>query len=303
MFRIIKWFIISLFIMAIGGTVIYYGFPLLIINAVKGYHVKQAGLSDKTIQLGQYSLPYYEGGEGDTLILIHGFGDNKYSFIPLAKFVSPNYHVLLPEVPGFGETARLLERNHSIRGQVEALHQFILEKKLSKFHLAGNSMGGHIAAAYTLAYPEYVDKLILLNAAGLLVNGDSVYHQTKVPLKNYSDFDVIMDKLFEIKPDFPNILKDDFIEKSAKSFQWQNQIIKQIHEGKDYILNDRIHQIQQHTLIIWGRQDKIVKFAIGEAYHKGIPNSEIYVFDPGGHVPHHEYTEKTAQIMLNFLND
>ena len=99
-------------------------------------------------------------------------------------------------VQGFGETSKVLDRDHSIRTQVETFHKFFQKLGLKEFYLGGNSMGGHISAAYALRYPNEIKRLILLNAAGLSLPGELPYSHSEESIETEVDFDKYLGKVF-----------------------------------------------------------------------------------------------------------
>ena len=117
-----------------------------------------------------------------------GFGDSKGSFLQSSAFLTEKYRVILPEVPGFGETSKVPDRDHSNRTQVETFHKFFQKLGLKEFYLGGNSMGGHISTAYALRYPNEIKRLILLNAAGLSVPGEFSYSHSEESIETEADF-------------------------------------------------------------------------------------------------------------------
>ncbi len=298
------WFCISLAMLAIlglVGTTIYFFFPQWLVALNYTSYEWQAGVNDKSITVQEYQTSYYQGEAGEPLVLIHGFGDSKISFIQSSQLLSSHYQVILPEVPGFGETERNPNRDYSIRSQVEFFHQLFKSIGLTSFHLGGNSMGGHIATAYTLAYPKQVKSLILLNASGLQVKKELPYQPQGKPVKTVEDFRKYTQELFYQVPSIPKPIEAYFVAQSAKNFSWFNNIRSHIREGDDYLLNQRIDQIKCPTLIIWGDHDTVVLPAVGELYHKNITGSEWILLKNCGHLPQYERPQQTAELIHKFL--
>ena len=77
------------------------------------------------------------------------------------RHLAADYHVVVPDLPGFGESSRLWEENYDVDSQVERLHAFFAAIKLRGSHLVGNSMGGQIACTYAARYPDEVLSLTL----------------------------------------------------------------------------------------------------------------------------------------------
>ena len=126
-----------------------------------------AGLSEKSIQVGQYTIVYLEGGRGESVLLLHGFGADKDNWNLFSQYVTKKYHVIAPDLPGFGESSKIWSDWYDIGAQVKRVHEFVKEIGLNKFHLAGNSMGGLIAGVYAAMYPDEILTLGLLDPAVL----------------------------------------------------------------------------------------------------------------------------------------
>ena len=117
------------------------------------------------------------------------------------------------------------------------------------------------------------------------------------------DFDKYLGKVFVKKPGVAGLLKFYLIEKCKENHNSYNLIKEQIRRGQDYLLNSRVSVFTKIALVLWGRQDKIVRLAIGEAYHKELPNSQMKIYDPGGHSPQYEFPERFTKTILQFLEE
>ncbi|HBS05900.1 MAG TPA: hypothetical protein DEA96_13100 [Leptospiraceae bacterium] len=276
-------------------------FPGFILQVMYRYYAFQANVEERSIEIDGYEIPYYRGGEGPPLILIHGFGDSKISFLQSAKHLTSDYDVIMLDVPGFGDTEQKDGRIYSIRNQAETLHAFLQKLELDSVFLAGNSMGGHISAAFTLMHPEQVRKLILINAAGLRVDDPVPYKPSEAPLRTVEDFDKSIGEMFKQKPWIPQAFKVHFVENSMRNFSWLNRMRRDIREGEDYILNQRAKDITTQTLILWGDSDTVVSPAHAQVWSRLLPNSTLIILDQTGHAPQYERPEDTARVLKSFL--
>ena len=132
-----------------------------------------------SIIIDGYTVNYYEGLNStgkDTPILLHGLGADKNSFVLSAKFLSDQYHVILPDLLGHGDNDKVADLDYSIEGQVEMNRKFAKAKNIETFHLGGHSMGGHISAAYATKYQDTLKSLILINAPGLKIDDHIAYN-------------------------------------------------------------------------------------------------------------------------------
>jgi abhydrolase domain-containing protein 6 len=278
--------------------------PDLALAGLYTFYTKRAGLHYEEIQTPDQKIGIYTGSESDRtpVLMIHGFGDSKVSFGQAARHLSNSRRLILPDVPGFGDSLQDPNQNHGISSQVTAIKSMLDSMSVKRIALVGNSMGGHISAAFTLTFPEMVERLVLIDAAGLKVDDPSPYADSASPMTSDEDFDAYMKKVFFKTPWIPKPFKANFIARSHASFDWLNRIRSEIRGDKDYILNDRIEAITIPTLILWGRHDEIVSPAHAAVWHEKIKGSKLVIWDDAGHSPQYEYPDRTGELLSEFIN-
>lgn len=124
-------------------------------------------------------LNYVIMGDGKPLILLHGNGENHEYFVHQIEYFSENHKVIALDTRGHGKSPRG-EKPFTIKQFAEDLHDFLLEKKITKADILGFSDGGNIALTFALKYPEFVDRLIL-NGANLFPAG--VKRTVQIPIE------------------------------------------------------------------------------------------------------------------------
>ena len=124
-------------------------------------------------------LNYITKGTGKPLILLHGNGENHAYFVHQIEYFSRNYTVIALDTRGHGKSL-CGEKPFTIKQFAENLHDFLLEKNITKAHILGFSDGGNIALTFALKYPEFVDCLIL-NGANLFPAG--VKRSVQIPIE------------------------------------------------------------------------------------------------------------------------
>jgi len=122
------------------------------------------------IKLSQGRLFWYEAGRGIPLVFLHGAWEDGGQWLPLIEQLSSEFHCLAPDLLGFGESEQP-DLHYSIQLQVECLHEYLEALKLRQIYLAGDSLGGWIAASYALQYPQRSLGLILLSPEGIQIKG------------------------------------------------------------------------------------------------------------------------------------
>src|ERR1700752_628962 len=262
-----------------------------------------AQASKEVLVFGQ-KINYVEAGSGPTVILLHGLGGStvawQFNIAPLAE----KYHVIVPDQIGFGKSDKPLVY-YRILPYVDFLDQFCKQLKIERASLVGNSMGGWIAAAFTAAFPDRVDKLVLVDAAGYTPPKDldtrtfyGLNPTTREGMK------VLVAKVFYNKAFLTDAAIDQAIAArlAAGDGYTINSITESIIRGEDF-LDDTVKSIKRPTLIIWGRQDGLVPLAEGERFNKDIAGSKLVVFDQCGHVPNIEKAGEFNAAVLKFLSE
>lgn len=265
--------------------------------------IASAQTSKEVLIFGQ-KIHYVEAGTGPTVILLHGLGGSsqvwQLNIAPLAE----KYHVVVPDQIGFGKSDKPLV-NYRIRTYVDFLDQFCKQLKIERASLVGSSMGGWIAAAFTAAFPDRVDKLVLVDAAGYMPPKDldtrtfyGLNPTTREAMK------VLLAKVFYNKVFQTDAAVDQAIAArlAAGDGYTINSITESIIRGEDF-LDDTVKTIKRPTLIIWGRQDGLVPLAEGEHFNKDISGSKLVVFDQCAHAPNLEKVPEFNVAVLKFLSE
>jgi pimeloyl-ACP methyl ester carboxylesterase len=111
--------------------------------------------------------------DAPVILCLHGWLDNLASFYPLAEHLSHNFHLLLIDFPGHGQSNPLPEGGHYYIWQnVELLHQLLQQQGLGKVHLLGHSMGGVVASLFAGSFSDKVESLMLLDSLGPMVDSN-----------------------------------------------------------------------------------------------------------------------------------
>jgi len=265
--------------------------------------VINAQTSKEVLVFGQ-KIQYVEAGTGPTVILLHGLGGSSqvwnFNIGPLAE----KFHVVVPDQIGFGKSDKPLV-NYRIRTYVDFLDQFCKQLKIERATLVGNSMGGWIAAMFTAAFPDRVDKLVLVDAAGYTPPKDfdmrSLFGLNPTTREGMK---VLVAKVFYNKAFQTDAAIDQAIAAriAAGDGYTINSITESIIRGEDF-LDDVVKTIKRPTLIVWGRQDGLVPLADGERFNKDIAGSKMVVLDQCGHVPNAEKPGEFNAALLKFLSE
>ena len=260
--------------------------------------------TSKEIAVFGQKIHYVEAGSGPTVILLHGLGGSTQVWQLNIAALAEKYHVVVPDQIGFGKSDKPLV-NYRIRTYVDFLDQFCKQLKIERASLVGNSMGGWIAIAFTAAFPDRVDKLVLVNAAGYKPpkNLDTRTFYGLNPTTR-EGMKVLLAKIFYNKLFQSDAAIDQAIATrlAAGDGYTINSITESIIRGEDFI-DDAVKTIKRPTLILWGRQDGVVLLTEAEHFRRDIDHSQFAVFDQCGHMPQIENAAEFNATVLKFLGE
>lgn len=267
------------------------------------------GLEPKTFTTtDNITFHYYEAGKSDapTLVLVHGFSADKDNWLRFARHFSDNYHVIIPDLPGHGETGYDPKLAYDIPSQVARLHNFLDQLNLHNMHMAGSSMGGAITATYALTYPKDILSIALFDAAG--VTSPAVSDFGKLIAENRNPF--FMDNEDQIDnflgfamadpPYMPGPVKHAVARKYIQHKPELKKIFADIYNKN--LIDDQLGNIHAPTLVLWGKQDRLLDVSMADVYAHGIQGAEKVVLDGVGHLPMLERPGESANIYLDFLS-
>ena len=235
------------------------------------------------------------GGDGPVLMLLHGLFGALSNFEGIISHFGKRYNVVVPMLPVY----ELGLRDTGIGGLLEFVTDFVRHRDLRNLNLLGNSLGGHIAQLYTLRAPERVRSLTLTGSSGLFESamgtgfpkrGDRDYITKKVGDVFYDPATAtaeLIDEVFDITTDREKALR---VVMTAKSAVRHN-------------LTDRLNDIRQPVLLVWGRQDAVTPPFVGEKFHELLPNSRLVWVDACGHAPMMEHPDRFNAILDEFLHE
>jgi abhydrolase domain-containing protein 6 len=272
------------------------------------FETEKANLTSNTIVLNDqnyYYLSRADNSADETVVLIHGFSGNKENWLRFSQNLPLNYQVFALDLLGHGEHAINLESTYSIESQLSYLHTFINEVIKQPLHIVGNSMGGAIASLYAATYPDEVKTLMLISPAGVhdipSIMDKIIDEKGTNPLivNSVDQFFNIIDFVMEDPPYIPDSILTVQAEKSVKHFELYNKIFSDISKDRSKNLEQKFSLIQAQTLILWGKEDRVINVENIRRYVELIPNAKPSILEGIGHLGMIEAPELTAQAFIN----
>lgn len=293
-------------------AIIYFAAPQWLLRAAEMYQAQRAGLQTKSVQAGDTRWVYYEGGKTDapTLILLHGYMGNKEAWLPMASYLAPNFHLIIPDLPGWGQSSRITDADYGYPAQAKRLHAFLQALHLGGIALAGHSMGGAIAGLYASEYPRDVGALILVDSAGVPFRDNAFARELKAgrnpfDLQSRADFDTLEKNLFANPPWLPPRIEDVFVDRAIRDRAFDDRVLREIAApGQRDVLIAALPKVTAPTLAIWCRQDRIIDISGLDAIRSKLtaaPRIGVTEFNGCGHMSIMERAREEADAITHFV--
>lgn len=274
-----------------------------------------AGLQTKTLKVGDITWSYSEGGQAGKpiVILIHGLAGSRDNWNRVARALTANYHVIIPDLPASGETLVPKDFDYSVPNVTEKLRRFVEAANLTgPAHIAGHSLGGSIAMLYAGQYPFETKSLFLIDAAGVYKAATTPYLKDPNQVKNMivskkGDFNFLMQQAMFTPPFIPKEIAQAqekmMIGQVEQTQKMVDQVIalNKLYTPDSFALLAR--SIDAPTLILWGKQDKIVNVEVVPELKALLKNAQTpVILDNVGHMPILEADQLVVQQYLPFLS-
>jgi pimeloyl-ACP methyl ester carboxylesterase len=269
------------------------------------------GLSYKTTEVDGETWHYLEGGIGqaETVVMVHGFGGDKDNWTRFAGSITPFYHVISMDLPGFGQSARHEGWSYRIGDQADRVHKFLTSIGVNRFHLVGNSMGGNLTGVYTHRYPDSVITMGLFNNSGTaepvaseMTKRREAGEPNPLVISAIEEYDALLDFVSVKKPWLPAPAKKYFAQKALDNAAFNTYIFNQYKGDRGAALEDKLPSITQPTLILWGDGDDVLDKSRIDVMTPLLANETVVIMPETGHVPMAERPGQTAQHYLSFIN-
>lgn len=235
----------------------------------------------------------YAIGDGDPLVYFHGGGT--FHGFEWVRSLADEFRVYCPYHPGFGESA---EAAFTGMGDYVAHYELLFPALgLETFHLAGASMGGHMAARYAAANPDDIDRLALVSPAGL--------HSAKAAIPDWSKIDpkdvaaMFVADVGWVLPFWPLDPSPEWLalrqRESAAAMASREDVVE-----TDRMLRQGLKGFDHPTLLLWGENDRVVSLDFAEEWQKVLPNARLDVIPGGSHLLLDEFPS-AVEALRRFL--
>ena len=269
------------------------------------------------IMIQNVSIYYEDRGDKDApvVLFIHGlFGSTETWRYNDDVIAEAGYRVISFDRPGFGLSEKSESFNYGVGNQADLTAQFLDALSIEKAVIVGHSAGGNVATHFAVRHPEYIEKLVLVDAAilaggpppfvGAFLRFPPIWRWGRIGLHAAFTRQRLEDSLasFYVDPSFLTEADYDAYWRSFQTPNWDIGLLALTRDSAGNLLSESaIRGIVADTLLIWGDKDTVTPVADGEKLDGWIPNSQLQFIENAGHQPFEEKADVFNTMLIDYL--
>ena len=265
------------------------------------------GLSERRVGVGDTTLAVLQGGPADApaVVLLHGYTADRVVWMRFARHLLKDHRVVIPELAGHGASGFTSGTGFSAPAQAERVATMLDRLGIERAHVAGNSMGGFVAATLAVAHPRRVSSLLLSDAVGVASPEPSevelLLREGRNPflLDDVAAFSEFYAMTMARPPYVPGFVRAAIAEDYVSRRDHFEEIFTDFFGVAT--LDDRLGEITAPTLVTWGEQDRLVHPSTAQVWADGIAGARTVRYPDAGHMPMLEMPRRTAMDYRAFL--
>ena len=260
----------------------------------------KVAIGPETVVVGGRTLSYLRRGEsGEAVLLIHGFGGDKNSWLFNHEVLAAGHVVYALDLPGHGASEKKID-DPTLAGFAKTVVGFADALQFGDFHLIGHSLGGAIGIATALRSPDRVRSLTLIASAGLGSEIDAEYLRGFARTNSRKELKALVGRLFANEKLVTRQLVEDLLrfKRLDEVTNALEAIVSAVLDGdrQRTILAPQAAKLGKPIRIIWGAKDRIFP----ASHSKSLGDSaKVHVFANAGHMVHMEAANEVNRILLD----
>ena len=286
---------------------------------IRGEFARQriaAGLSRAQVEAAGhrwvYAMREADDADAPTIVMLHGFTGSKENWYPLARELGGRYRLLIPDLPGWGESERKPGAAYGFPEQAANVDAFIRAVSPGQpVVLLGHSMGGGIAALAAARYPQHIAQVGLLDAAGVRFKDNRfgvavLAGHNPFAVEDAASLQRYLDTVFHddaAKPWIPWPASAALIARRRGDAAFEQGVLDRIGRGADSLLpGEEASRIRQPALLLWCRQDAVIDPSALDLYAARIPQARRVLLDGCGHMSLMERPREVAAAVAGWID-
>jgi 4,5:9,10-diseco-3-hydroxy-5,9,17-trioxoandrosta-1(10),2-diene-4-oate hydrolase len=271
---------------------------------------------DRYVKVGNINTRFWAAGDkGTTVILVHGLGGFIENWVHNVNALSQSHRVYAMDLVGFGRSDKT-PLTHDMYDLVRFIGDFLETQKIDKASLVGNSLGGGLVLLFALQYPQKVEKLVLVDNAGMGKDVILDFKLCSLPLlgellirpSRRTTAGLWKKIVYNSSLVTEKLIKDSYalaaLPGASKALLAALRSGINLSGQRSKLTNaliEKLGSIAAPTLIIWGKQDRIIPVAHAQVAVNKILGARLQIFDRCGHMAQLEHPEKFNKLVLDFL--
>ncbi len=288
--------VLVLVVLAVAAAGLYFWKrPLDVLARLNRRALGKAGLELATAETGFGRQSYWTGGQGPTLVLLHGAGDQAGTWSGVVDALAPRYRLVVPDLAGHGASAPA-SGPISVKQVLRGVEAVLSQGPQDPVILVGNSLGAWIAMLYAHEHPARVARIILVNGGPL--RGDRT--DLSLTPKTREEAAALMTQLRDPRSGaIPAYVLDDVVRAAASGPL--ARLAQTAGEMESLVLDGRLQEVAAPVNLIWGTSDKLFSTAYAERMMRDLRASRLTAIEACGHVPHVECPIRFKSVLLDIL--
>lgn len=276
-----------------------------------------AGLSQGGVQVAghRWVYAYSDDAPADapTIVMLHGFTGSKENWYPLARRLEGRYRLLIPDLPGWGQSERKPGGDYGFVAEAERVAAFIRALSPGKpVVLLGHSMGGGIVPLVAQRHPELVSRVGMFAAAGVRFQDnqfgiDVLAGQNPFGVDDAETLQRYLDILFgsrKAQPWIPWPVSEVVIARRRHDADFEQAVLDRIGRSNERFAPGRAAEgVDQPTLLLWCRQDQVIDASAMDLFGARMPQARRVLLDGCGHMSLMEQPDAVADAVVKLIEE
>lgn len=271
--------------------------------------MRTAVLQAKTIDAGGIRTHYLEAGTGQPVLMLHGSGPGVSGTANWQRNIpelSQRFHVVAPDIVGFGETDRPEDIVYSLRSWTDHIWAFLDAVGIEQTAIVGNSLGGRIALQMATDHPERISRMVLMGSPGVGMTPTEGLAALRAYEPSHEAMRHMLKTYFAVDP---NLITEELVTIRYEASiahgayeAYRAMFFDPKHKGSELAITaEEVRAITTPSLLVHGREDKVVPLAVSVAMLDLLPNADLHVFSRCGHWTQIERADEFSALVADYL--